>query len=335
MILHALLAFSGIVFIRGSSHGIAHAVWEQYAQAVRSLKHNLTRYTSGQKDLAIQLLLGCLLLCALEVCNTDTHDHAFLHLKAARQLIPTAESHCSSSRLFSFAAGFYSYNLALLPSCIGDPADHTIGEDLRFSFRALMRHDTGLGGVLCGCAFTLFQLIPEVYSVTTAIRDSLQVGKAVPVEAALSRQRLHSLVQAWTPETADEDGARCGLIYQHALLALLEIHPLDENSTDSSLYRRQLVINMIDLLQTVPVESNYTTILCWPLAVLGGYAEDVGHHEVIRNYLTEMAEKYGQGNMYQTIKLLELIWNRPDLRQMGPRCLLAAMEAQGCRIMFT
>ncbi|KAL5041199.1 hypothetical protein BDW71DRAFT_192228 [Aspergillus fruticulosus] len=117
MVLHALLAFSGVVCLRNAAHAtVANAVWEQYAQAVRSLKHNLTLYSQGQSDLAILLLVSCLILCALESCNADTHEHAFLHLKAAQNLLIAAHDHCLNAALFSFAAEFYLHHVALLPS---------------------------------------------------------------------------------------------------------------------------------------------------------------------------------------------------------------------------
>jgi hypothetical protein len=183
----------------------------------------------------------------------------------------------------------------------------------------------------------LFPLIPDVYDVCTAIHDNIRAGRAVPTNLFLSRMHLHSLVQSWTPETDDIDGVRSGLIYQLALLALLDMSPTDEQATHegSSSYRRQLITETILLLHFLPVESNHTTVLCWPLAVLGGYAQDAQHQAFIREYLFQMAAKYKHGNMYQTIDLLQLIWNRPDLTKLGPRCLHAAMKAQGYRIMFT
>lgn len=87
------------------------------------------------------------------------------------------------------------------------------------------------------------------------------------------------------------------------------------DSTDyASSYSRMLVINLTNPLHYLPVESNYTTILCWPLAVLGGYAEEFQRRDIILRYLSGMAEKYRQENVYQTIKLSGLIWNSPHFR---------------------
>ncbi|PKX90085.1 Zn(II)2Cys6 transcription factor [Aspergillus novofumigatus IBT 16806] len=310
MVLHSLLAFSGVIYLQSYSQAVAHAVWEQYAQALRSLKHNLTRYAQGRKDLAILLLVTCLLLCASEVSYGDTHDHAFRHLEAAQNLISVAGAHCSSTTLFCFAAEIYSYIMALLPTSSAEPPQHIIG-DVRFFFRAIAQHRTPLVGVLCGSAFSLFQLIPDVYEVSTAVHDTIHDGHTVPIDIFLSRQHLHSIVQSWAPETDDIDGARSGLIYQLALLALLDMSPTDDQAIrEGSLsYRRQLIAETIQLLRLLPVESNHTTVLCWPLAVLGRYAQDAQHREFIRDYLSRMAAKYNHANMYQTIDLLQLIWN--------------------------
>ncbi|KAE8384707.1 putative C6 finger domain protein [Aspergillus alliaceus] len=336
MILHTILAFSGVVLLQGSTSDIAHAVWEQYAQALRSLKFNLTKYTQGEGHLAIHVLLTCLLLCALEVWNTDTQDRGLLHFTAAQQVVSTAEAFCSGSPSFSLAAELYSYIISLLPSCLDESAGFSFS-GVDFTFNALMRHHTPFFGVLCGCAFSLLRLIPDVYVVSTAIHDAHQSGKTAPTEHYLSRQRLLGLVQIWMPEALDEEGKYCGLIYRLALLALLEIDAGVESTTidPTSSYRRQLVANMTHLLRSLPVDSNYSTILCWPLAVLGSYAEESQHRDIILKYLFHMARKYRQGNMYQTIQLLRMIWDSPHLRRKGPRCLQAAMEAQGYRIMFT
>ncbi|KAF9893508.1 hypothetical protein FE257_010820 [Aspergillus nanangensis] len=337
LILHTILAFSGVIFLQGSTNHLAHAVWEQYAQALRSLKHTLTKYSQGESHVAIQVLLACLLLCGVEVCNADTQNRGLLHLKAAQQLISTADVICWDSPSFCLAAELHLYSLSLLPSCLDESAGFTFNE-IDSTFNTLMHHHTPFFGVLCGCSFDLFRLIPEVYAVSTAIHDAHQTGNPGPMEQSLSRQGLLCRVQMWKPETLNEERQCCGLIYQLALLALLDIDPGNESNPTmdyASSYRRQLVVHMTRLLRRLPVESNYSTILCWPLAVLGGFAEDHHHRETILGYLSQMAEKYTQGNMYQTIRLLRLIWDSPRLRKKGPRCLQAAMETQGYRIMFT
>ncbi|GAQ44563.1 hypothetical protein AtubIFM54640_005750 [Aspergillus tubingensis] len=345
MILHALLAFSGVIYLQNNRRGhFAHAVWEQYAQVLRSLKHSLVIYSQGQNDLAVFLMITCLILCAIETTNADTHEHAFLHLRAAQDLFSAAEAHCSNTPLFSFAAEFYLYIVALLPSCTS-PKDHSetmlrSEADVQLCSRILMRNQTPLVGMLCGNAFTLYQWIPQVYEISIAIHDNLihaGVG-GLPMHMCLSRLRAHSVIQSWTPEIQnDGDGYRCGLIYQLALLSLLDMSPLNERGTaeGSVSYRRQLILNFMQLLRAIPPESNHTTVLCWPLAVLGAYAEEPEDRAFVRTYLFRMVKKYNLGNMYQTIALLELVWKSQHLLDSGPRCLTTAMEIQGFRIMFT
>lgn len=66
-IFQAMVAFSGVVYQQRHSAAIAYATWEHYSQAVRSLKHGLTRFASNQMELGPELLATVLLLCSLEV----------------------------------------------------------------------------------------------------------------------------------------------------------------------------------------------------------------------------------------------------------------------------
>jgi hypothetical protein len=85
--------------------------------------------------------------------------------------------------------------------------------------------------------------------------------------------------------------------------------PVYEQGTGEGLlsYRYQLIANKIQLLQAVPVESNHTTVLCWPLAILDAYAEEAQHREFVRNYILRMVENYKLGNMYQVFRLVDFI----------------------------
>lgn len=71
MVLQAVLALSGVHFGEEKSSHHVVATYEHYAQALRSLKYGLTKFVTGQPELALELLVTTLLFCFMEVSVSD------------------------------------------------------------------------------------------------------------------------------------------------------------------------------------------------------------------------------------------------------------------------
>jgi hypothetical protein len=96
----------------------------------------------------------------------------------------------------------------------------------------------------------------------------------------------------------------------------------------------ELVTSLTSLLRMIPVESNTTTVLAWPLATVAPCVKSSTDQAFILQYLGAVLQKYRFGNHRQTEQLLRLIWSRRDLQEQGPYCVPRAMEAQGCRFLL-
>lgn len=251
-------------------------------------------------------------------------------MKASRELIPAAFAHCRDVRVLGFLAEFYLYTLALLPSS-STYLDGNIVKDTEVVFRALTNSPVVPTGVLCGCASDLFRIIPEATAVSRRLYDEFRSDGAPSQQTLFARSRLHNFVRCWTPDRADDDSVMSARAYQLALLALLTMAEL---RTPPNPETRNLGANLISLLRSLPVQSNTVTVLAWPLVTVAPFVDSCDDQDFILQYLDSISRKYGLGNHRQTIKLLQLIWSRQDVRDTGPYYLLRAMEAQGYYFMF-
>jgi len=74
LIMQAVLALSGVHYITKSTcSDMASTTWSHYAQAVRGLKHQLTRQGKGDKTQHLRLLFMTILLSYVEVGYSPVH----------------------------------------------------------------------------------------------------------------------------------------------------------------------------------------------------------------------------------------------------------------------
>ncbi len=80
----AVIALSGVHFCHKISNpDMLYTTWAYYAQAVRGLKHELTRINCDESSV-VRLLFVTILLCHVEVCEssgfqiTYTHDQVLI-----------------------------------------------------------------------------------------------------------------------------------------------------------------------------------------------------------------------------------------------------------------
>ena len=204
----------------------------------------------------------------------------------------------------SFVLEWYSYLLTL--SLITDKSyDETIADHCVSVFRAFT--DVPPSGVLFGCAYDLFSLIPSATNVCKRVYAEMAAdGGQISPDTDKARADMLEYVMCWKPDCDHVETATAGRLYQLALSVLLR--------TDSWAPDVQELLNQVPgLLDLVPAECSVTTTLCWPLSVIGSVAQADFCRSSIREYMVKMAGWYKFANIRQMLELLDELWKMSDL----------------------
>ncbi|KAF5615596.1 C6 zinc finger domain protein [Fusarium tjaetaba] len=328
MILQGVLALSGVHFESQKPANHLVATYEHLAQALRGLKYGLTRFVSGQTDLALELLVTTLLFCFIECVRGDTDGNAFLHLNAARHLFPSILQDMALTKTepetISFLLEYYTYILSLSSFSLPSNPDAFLANDVELAFEAVSRFEKPMTGMLLGCAHELFTVIP--YAMTGPDDGDFETSQFCHIDASTLRQKVLS----WSPpQKYSQNWIAAGRLYQLAILLLLEDRIRNPESYRVEETSHTYICDFVTLLQTITVGSTITTTLCWPLAVAGSYAYTTEHQRVINQYLTEMIANYGFGNLSQLQSLLHNVWDNSSRESEKTDTLLATMKKQG------
>ncbi|OAL40444.1 hypothetical protein AYO20_00180 [Fonsecaea nubica] len=336
LILQAVLSLSGVHFgEEDKSSQQAVVTYGHYAQALRGLKYGLTKFASGQTDLALELLLATLLLCFIEGIRGDTEGNSFHHLNAARQLFPVmlanTEQLVSCREMVLFVTEFYAYVLTLSSFT----SKTSVVDDAQVIFNALSRLKTPMTGPFFGCARELFALIPSAAAAIRYLDHEPRTNEQTQQHDPSLTTNLRSRVLSWAPAPiCRDDQVIAGRLYQLSILLLLNNteEPGEIEGGDFPSSSEVLMSNFVDMLQNLNVGAEITTTLCWPLAVAGSYAYDVHHQQVIKQYLVEMEAHYAFKNLTLLRTLLQRCWQgRTEEDQAN---ITSTMNKQGISVMF-
>lgn len=232
--------------------------------------------------------------------------------------------------MLAFLADYYLYTLSLSPTSSTETSD-TVEDDIEFAFRTLLNNAAPETGVLCGCASQMFRTISKATTVSRRLYDEFTSEAGPSSQSLHDRRTLYNYVRSWSPESTGEENATIACVYQKALLVLLlQAEPQASDNPEME----ALLADIFSLLRNIPIQSNTTTVLAWPLATVAPCVVSRADQAFILRYLGAVVQKYGFGNHRQTEQLLQLVWSRQDLREQGPYCLPRAMEAQGFRFML-
>lgn len=180
-------------------------------------------------------------------------------------------------------------------------------------------------GMLVGCSYELFDMIPQVSSLARRKRHKIKESRrqklqnhkhATPHELdadEMAYRILKSRILSWQPPPeAQKDFVTCGWIFQQAILCHLDASfanpPLTAQTPlpDSILERLE---NLKLLLGELPVDAPISHTLCWPLALFGSLAREVKYRELIYNRLQAMWELLRLGNVQTTMNFLRKLWD--------------------------
>lgn len=182
-------------------------------------------------------------------------------------------------------------------------------------------------GMLVGCAYEIFNMIPRVSALARRKRGRLRnrdTGKQMTEDQAreleedrASYHAMHAYIQAWQPVSdVDPDITICGAIYQQAVLCYLDVSFADPSlvaEPQLPLIVQERFDTLNPLLEALPLEANISSTLCWPLALFGSLAKDETQRDIIYRRLQAMWDVLKIGNITATMKFLERLWG--DLRR--------------------
>lgn len=227
------------------------------------------------------------------------------------------ENKSLDSNIRGFAIEYYTYSATLSDVILDDefnmdPSKTTT--DPIISELPLSTYD-GFGA-LCGCAHSLFPLIPQLSSLTRRLWTERRERGNISSATVSNLLLMESRIREWRPPKSATDSvfARCGRIYQQAMI----IYLIQSTKTDAQeFYRDNQTTGLpferfIGLLQDMPLEGPISQTLCWPLAVAGCCMVEPLHRKIVHQRLIDMYEAIGIRNYVETAEWLTEIWNAHD-----------------------
>jgi hypothetical protein len=192
-------------------------------------------------------------------------------------------------------------------------------------------------GMLVGCSYELFNMIPRVAALSRRKRERLRRTKSGrPMTDEMSEEleqdtayyyAMRSQILAWQPPAnAHRDFITCGEIYRQAVLCYLDISFADPAvlaQPEAPDFVHACFNNLNQLLEILPLDAYITSTLCWPMALFGSLAKDEAQRAVIYNRLQAMWDVMRLGNITATMRFLERLW--ADLRS-GSIVLVGSIE---------
>ncbi|KAK1547525.1 hypothetical protein CPAR01_01492 [Colletotrichum paranaense] len=306
---------------------------QYYGRSIRLFQRSLSSFIGGQPlEQKLTMGIGALILCFIETAKGDISGAVFDHLMAAQPLLLpslTLDSQLPKG-LKDFLTEYYVYTATL----------SMISIDARISDQLFLIGDliplardlvaTSYIGSMCGCWLDLLLLIPPIFELARQLSSHAEDTDWRPsandffVFAQLQRQ-----IQDWTPNLAASSDVvvLVGYIYQKAILLYLytALYPLprdDDNDlhNENNEHEDNLSVKMTQAalsealanLAQLPPSVQINTSLCWPIAVVGSCVVDQEQRSFLRERLEHTFSVIGLGNIRQTSRLLQHMWEERD-----------------------
>lgn len=180
-------------------------------------------------------------------------------------------------------------------------------------------------GMLVGCSYELFDMIPQVSSLARRKRHKIKESRKQKSQSQknnasneldadeMAYRILKSRILSWQPPPdARKDFVTCGWIYQQAILCHLDASFANPPITAQAPLPEFIIErfeNLKLLLGELPVDAPISHTLCWPLALFGSLARGAEHRELIFNRLQAMWELLRLGNVKTTMNFLRRLWD--------------------------
>lgn len=329
LLMNSILALSGVHLMQRVPQLDLHVQFlasSSYTRALKQLRIALSDLTrnGSSVDGAWRALLIVLIFYLLEVCATGSalflrpysltlhqatrgsdpkamqgHLDGAHHLMAYVMRFPSTSTPLS---IVSFTTDLYVYNAGLASfttNCLPIPTS-------RSAIWANTSARTGSSiGVMCGCAYDLFVLVPKVSSLLWEITSEAS-PEAGPKEGLIGDYHgLRAQIVAWKPSSEQDDLVICAELYRQSLLLLLDSRfGLENTSSIVDQAFRDLEL----LISRLPPQSPIATTATWPFFAFGIHAQHPQQKEVVRSYLKSLVNNFGMGVMSTALNELEETW---------------------------
>ncbi|RDW57250.1 hypothetical protein BP5796_12700 [Coleophoma crateriformis] len=331
MVMQGLLALSGAHLCYSSASAeITLAAGTHYSLALRSIKQALPGVMKGQRTNILHLLLTTLLLCQVERISGNSEGAVFHHLRASRQLIllDLRDNKNTDNELRGFLLEIYTY-LVLVANITLDfeSSSRTIVLDpIIFSFQNLQQYPTF--GVMFGCAYKLFEVIPAICNLGR--QRLLEEKRGLCSQESISQYKsLENEIRDWRPPEDLEPGhentkqlINAAVIYQHGLWIFLHTSFYASDIKHETLVAKvdRLVEEMFRLLDSLSTKAASTVL--WPSIIMGSCIRAPKQQKLLRQMW--QISPFRMTILGRTIQLLNWLWEDPDA--YGPLGLERVMK---------
>ncbi|CEJ54320.1 Putative ZYRO0G12584p [Penicillium brasilianum] len=310
LVMNSILALSGVHMMQRLPRlnlEMQSLTWSRYTRALRQLRMDLseTLNDGSNVDAAWRALLVVLIFYLLEATRGNDPKAMQRHLDGAHHLMAhvlrSTETPTQPS-IVSFTIELYVYNAALASFTTNSPPALIMSPSL--GLKSLGGADREIG-VLCGCAYELFTLVPHV---SALLRNSASCDSSTTSSKDGLMMEYYSIraqIENWKPRSNQRELVLCAELYQQSLLLLLD-YRFTSNSTDDIVDNAFWKLNSI--ISQLPPNSPIATTANWPLFAFGIHARKSYHREIIRSYLRSLVEYFGMGVMSTALRQLEELW---------------------------
>lgn len=245
------------------------------------------------------------------------------HLEGAHHLMAHVRSSTSNPTqpsIASFATELYVYNAALASLTTNYSPTPIVLPNNGTNTPAAESSEIG---VLCGCAYDLFTLVPRVTSLVW--EDAAQASLPAPFRKYLISQynELRAQIEEWKPPSNKHELILCAKLYQQSLLLLLDSRFAGDDAPNRI---DQAFLSLGSLLFRLPPSSPVATTTTWPIFVFGIHARHQHQKELVRSYLHSLVEVFGMGVMSAALNQLEEIWMAKPGQDVVNRFLTSQSE---------
>lgn len=184
----------------------------------------------------------------------------------------------------------------------------TLLSDMRFTSSAEFGH-------LCGDTHRLFVCIPRIGGLTDYLASGSQDASSREVRAREEYHEIHRALTEWrSSEPVDTPFSICAEIYREALFLYLSMSShrapsLDEEEGGIERALKGHFDKALRYLDNLGPDEPASTILNFPLAVLGCYARGAEQRFRIRKRLIQQYEQDGMNNFRVVVDLLDKFWD--------------------------
>lgn len=239
----------------------------------------------------------------------------------------------------AFIIEHFIYVAVLSDISLGVESYKWVLEDAMLLIPMISKSEHKATGMFCGAAHDLFQLIPQVTVFSRKLIKEQDESTELSSETLSTYKSLRSSIITWRSTSSNEGFTISGKIYQQALLVYLEasmsrIEQSGPISTTAAASREEAIDTATTLLESLPLDTDIATTLCWPIAIIGSCATLPRHQQTITQRLKLMHCMLGFGNLSTTQRLLRTIWADNSSGRAGPWSIEPLMRKEGEIIAF-